>query len=136
MLISSILKIVKYAAGVCCWLIIFAVLQQQCVFDIHSVVDRLWVKTLNDNLVKNIIGEIAFHVQAGRCVEKYIYMVRYDPGRTDREREVRTLTSLVDVATWTELREDSSVTSTYIDAKYRYTLYVTSDEEYIRVVHR
>ena len=125
----------KYGTGVLCWLIVFGVLQNQCVFDITSVVDRLWGKNLHDDLVENVVGEIALHVQAGRCVDAYLYTVRYHPSRMDLEGEIRSLTSLVDVATWKEVEADS-ISVTYLDSKHKYKLYTTSDGEYILAVNR
>jgi hypothetical protein len=128
--------ILKYGAGVLCWLIIFGFLQHVCIFDISSVVDRLWMKDLHDDLVENVIGEIAFHVQAGRCVDGYIYAARYHPSRMDIDGESRSLTSLVDVATWREIGDPASITSTYLDSKHKYVLYTIEGDEYIRVVNR
>ncbi len=118
-----------------CWLIVFGVLQYQCIFDITSPIDSLWLKNLHDDLVENVIGKIALHVQAGRCVDRYLYTVRYHPSRMDIEGEIRSLTSLVDVATWREI-ESGSISVTYLDSKHRYELYITSDGEYIKAVNR
>lgn len=81
----------KYGAGMLCWLLVFGYLQDQCIFNIASVVDRLWVTDLHDDLVKNVIGEVALHVNAGRCVDSYLYTVRYHPNRLDIEGELRGL---------------------------------------------
>lgn len=125
----------KYGAGMLCWLIVFGILQQQCIFDITSVVDRLWLKDLQHNLVEDMLGEIAYHVRGGRCVDTYLYNARYHPSRMDLEGEVRSLTSLVDVKTWTGGKVEGN-TITYLDAKHRYTLFVISDDEYIKAVNR
>lgn len=128
--------ILKYGAGLLCWLIVFGLLRYQCVFDITSVVDRLWVKDLHDDLVENVTGEIALHVQAGRCVDTYLYTARYHPSRTDTEGEIRSLTSLVDVATWREVEDSATITATFVDSKHRYVLFTTSDGECIKAVNR
>lgn len=134
--VKWVAKSLKYGVGVLCWLIVFGFLQRLCVFDISSVVGRLWVKDLHDGLVQNVIGEVAYHVQAGRCVDRYLYTARYHPTRTDIEGEGRSLTSLVDAATWREIEDSASITSTFVDSKHRYVLYTISDDEYIRVVNR
>jgi hypothetical protein len=128
--------ILKYGAGMLCWLIVFGLLKSQCVFDISLVVNRLWIKNLHDDLVKNVIGEIAFHVQAGRCVDTYLYLAQFHPSRIDIEGEYRTLTSLIDVATWREVEDAASITSTFVDSKHRYVLFTISDDEYIKAVNR
>lgn len=128
--------ILKYGAGIICWLIFFGYLHYQCIFDLTSYVDRLWVKNLHDDLVENVIGEIALHVQAGRCVDTHIYTVRYHPSRMDIEGEIRSLTSLVDVATWREDEDPNTITATFVDSKHRYVLFTTSDGEYIKAVNR
>ncbi len=140
-----IVIILKYAVGVLCWLIIFGQLRHQCVFDISSVIDGLWVKELHSGLVENAIGEIAFHAGGGNCGaegEEYIYNAQYyldEYGNT----EIRSLTSLIDVATWKEVEEEEEIESNvhspyfhFIDSRHRYTLHYTSDEIFISAEER
>ncbi len=136
--LRAALTVLKYAGGVLCWLIVLGLLKTQCVFDLSSVVDGLWMNELQGDLVENALGDVALHVERGRCVDTYIYVARYYPdgidGMTGR-REYRNLSSLVDQETW---RVDGwdSITTTYLDAKYRYVLYTISDGEFINVEDR
>lgn len=127
--------VLKYAAGVLCWLLVFGLLAQYCIFDVYSRVDRLWVKDLHGGLVRNLIGEVALHVGAGGCDDHYIYTLRYHPTRLEIEGEHRSLSSLVDVATWKETGADS-ITVTYLDKKHRYVLYSISDGTFLKAVDR
>lgn len=140
-----VISILKYAVGVLCWLIVFGLLRHYCIFDMSSVIDGLWVKELHGSLVENAIDEIAFHAGGGNCGadgEEYIYNALYYLDEYGNS-EVRSLTSLVDVATWKEIEEDqegeSNVHSPYfyfIDSRHRYTLHYTSDEIFISAEER
>lgn len=130
---------IKYGAGVLCWWALFAYLQVQCVFNVGSFVDSLWMKDLHDGLVRNLTGEIAYRAGYGYgdygCGDKYIYTVLYHPGSTDAEGEVRSLSSLVDVPTWKAAEEDGIFTY-YFDSKHKYSLRRISDGADISVEDR
>jgi len=122
--------ILKYGAGIVCWLIVFGYLQNKCIFSVNSVVDSLWATELHDDLIENVIGEVALHVSRGRCDNYYLFTVRYNPDGMDTEGATRSLTSLVDVKTWRETESDN-ITVTYADSKHRYRLYTFDESEYI-----
>lgn len=142
---SWVVSILKYSAGALCWLIVFGLLRHQCIFDMSSVIDGLWVKELHGGLVENAIGEIAFHAGGGNCGaggDEYIYNARYYLDEYG-DSEIRSLTSLVDVATWEEVEEDNAVESNvhspyfyFIDSRHRYTLHYTSDEIFVSAEDR
>jgi hypothetical protein len=120
----------KYVLGVLCWVAVFAYLQIQCLFNVGSFVDGLWMKELHDGLVENVIGEVAYRAGDGYgdygCGAKYIYSVQYRQGRIDGEGVIRSLSSLVDVATWRMIGSES-ITATFLDAKHKYVLRSISD---------
>lgn len=132
--------ILKYGAGVSGWLVLFGVLQHTCLFNVGSFVDSLWMKDLHDGLVRNVIGEVAYRAGYGYgdfgCGDKYIYSALYHPGNTDSKGEFRSLTSLVDVATWREAEDSSSITFTFLDSKHTYVLRYISDGAEISVKDR
>jgi hypothetical protein len=135
-LLRRIRTILKYMAGVLVWLLVFGLLRYYCVFDVYSVINGLWMKELHDGLVENAIGDIAYHTEGGECfADKYIYWARYNPSEMDLEGKPRSLTSLVDVATWHyEGRE--SITFTYQDAKHLYDIHYISDGNFILATDR
>ena len=122
------------------WAAIFAYLQFQCLFNVGSFVDGLWMKDLHDGLARNLIGEVAYRAGNGYgdygCGDRYLYSVHYSPPGTDAGETVRSLDSLVDIATWREVEDSVSITATFLDAKHKYVLYMTSDPAYIRAVDR
>jgi hypothetical protein len=130
----------KYIFGVLCWAALFAYLQFQCLFNVGSFVDSLWMKDLHDGLVENLIGAVAYRAGYGYgdygCGDKYIYSVQYHPGGTDGEGEIRSLSSLVDVATWREIEDSASITFTFLDSKHKYVLRYISDGADISAVDR
>lgn len=130
----------KYVAGMVCWFIIFGVLKRFCIFNMGSFVDSLWMKDLHDDLVRNVSGELAYRASYGYgdygCGDKYIYFALYRPGGSDTEGELRSLTSLVDVATWREVEASSSITYTFLDSKHKYVLRYISDGADILAVDR
>lgn len=132
--------ILKYGAGVLCWLIVFGVMQHLCLFNVGSFVDSLWMKDLHDGLVQNVIGEVAYRAGYGYgdygCGDKYIYSALYHPGSTDTAGEVTSLTSLVDVTTWREIEDSASITFTFLDSKHKYVLRYISDGADISVEDR
>lgn len=132
--------ILKYITGMSCWLIVFGILQHLCLFNVGSFVDSLWIKDLHDGLVQNVIGEVAYRASYGYgdygCGDKYIYSVLYHPESTDTEGKVRSLSSLVDVATWREAEGSSSITFTFLDSKHEYVLRYISDGADISAVDR
>jgi hypothetical protein len=132
--------ILKYIAGMLCWIIVFGILQHQCLFNVGSFVDGLWMKDLHDGLVKTMIGDVAYRASYGYgdygCGDKYIYSALYRPGSTDTGGEVRSLTSLVDVVTWREIEDSASITSTFLDSKHKYVLRYISDGADISAVNR
>jgi hypothetical protein len=125
--------LLKYIAGIAIWLIVFTVLQISCVFNMGSFVDGLWMESLHDGLVKNMIGNVAFRVSDGYgdygCGDKYIYFVAYRHSKEDTKEEFRSLSSLIDVTTWREVEDtdESSITTIFRDSKYEYVLHLTSD---------
>jgi hypothetical protein len=118
-----------YGFGVLSWWTLFGYLHFQCLFNVIPFVDGLWTKDLHDGLVKNMIGEIAFRANNGYgdygCGDKYIYRVTY-PRRPDNGGEKRSLSSLVDVATWRYVGSEN-VIATYVDSKHRYFVRSISD---------
>ncbi len=129
----------RYVLGVLCWAAVFAYLQIQCLFNVGSFVDSLWMKDLHDGLVENVIGEVAYRAGGGYgdygCGVKYIYSVQYHPNRMDIEGDIRSLSSLVDVATWRMVGSENN-TVTFLDAKHKYVLRSISDGVDISVVDR
>jgi len=123
--------LLKYIAGMACWLIIFGFLQHMCLFNVGSFVDGLWMKDLHDGLVQNVIGEIAYRARNGYgdngCGDKYIYSALYHLRGSNTEGEVKSLTSLVDVATWREVEDVSSINFTFLDSKHQYVIRYISD---------
>lgn len=131
--------ILMYGAGMMCWLIVFGYLQHQCIFNVGSFVDSLWVKDLHDGLVENVIGEVAYRAEDGYgdygCGTKYLYSARYHPSRTDLEGEIRSLSSLVDAATWRMVGSEG-IAVTFLDSKHRYVLRRISDGADLLAVNR
>ena len=129
----------KYGLGVLCWWALFVYLQVQCVLNVGSFIDSLWMKDLQDGLVENVIGEVAYRASYGYgdygCGDKYIYSVLYYPGSTDAEGEVRSLSSLVDVPTW-RMAEEDGIFAYYIDSKHKYRVRQISDGADISVEDR
>ncbi len=121
---------IKYGLGVLCWWALFMYLHVQCVFNVGSFVDSLWVKDLQHGLVVNVIGEVAYRASYGYgdygCGDKYIYTVLYHPGSTGAAGEVRSVSSLVDVPTWRMVKEDGIFTY-YLDSKHKYRVRHISD---------
>ena len=130
----------KYVAGMLCWIIVFAYLQTQCLFNVGSFVDSLWMEDLHDGLVENVIGKVAYRADYGYgdygCGAKYIYSVRYNPSRMDFEGDFRSLSSLVDVATWREVDDSAFITTTFLDSRHKYVLRRISDGADISAVDR
>ncbi len=120
----------KYAAGVLGWGIVFAFLQMQCIFSEGSFVDGLWMKGLHHGLVKNLVGQVAYRARGGYgdfgCGDKYIYWALYHPGRAEAEGEIRSLSSLVDTATWRDAGVDG-IFSYYVDSRHKYRMRWISD---------
>jgi hypothetical protein len=138
--------ILKYLAGMFCWLVVFSVLKAYCLFDLHNFIDSLWMRELNAELAENAIGEVAFHVRGGNCGadgSAYIFTARYylrDGSFSDAVRVP--LASLVDVSTWRAVEEEGSDLGVhsphfeYTDSKHRYTMHYTSDSEFISATDR
>ena len=128
---------IKYGLGVLCWWVLFAYLQIQCIFNVGSFVDGLWMKDLHDGLVKNVIGEVAYRASRGYgdvgCGDKYIYSALYYPGPEDVDGEIRSLSSLVDVTTWRPAEQDG-IFVYFLDSKHKYRLRHISDGADISVV--
>jgi hypothetical protein len=114
-------------------------LQVQCVFNVRSFIDGLWITELQDGLVKNVIGEVAYRASYGYgdygCGDKYIYSVLYHAGSADDNGEVRSLSSLVDVPTWRAAEEDG-IFAYYLDSKHKYRMRQISDGTDISVEAR
>ncbi len=135
--------ILKHVLGVLCWFAVFAFLQFECLFNVGSAVDGLWVKDLHDDLVENLIGEVAYRAERGHgdsgCGARYIYSVRYHPNREDSPLsvggELRSLTSLVDLATWRFVGQESAI-ATYVDSKHEYSVRTISDGTEVWAVDR
>lgn len=130
----------KYIAGMVCWFVIFGVLQHFCFFNLGSLIDSLWMKDLHDNLVQNVIGEVAYRANNGYgdfgCGDKYIYSALYHPRGADTKGEFRSLTSLVDVASWREAEAAAPITFTFLDSKHQYVIRYISDGADISAVDR
>ena len=127
----------RYAFGVICWVVVLDVLAVFGGFNVWSAVDGLWMHKLHDGLVRNAIGDIAFRAENGYgehgAGARYIYSVSYQPHGKKARREVRSLTSLVDVKSWHFASASgvttsaSGVSATYLDEKHRYTVLTNSD---------
>lgn len=132
-------KSIKYGSGVLCWCALFTYLQVQCIFNVGSFVDSLWMQDLQNGLAKNVLGEVACRARYGYgdygCGDKYIYSVLYRARSTDAEGEVRSLSSLVDVSTW-RMAEEDGIFIYYLDSKNKYRLRQSSDGADISVVAR
>ena len=119
-----------YAAGSLSWIVIFALLRVYCIVDLYLLTDGLWTTKIHSEFVENLTHSIAFHANNFDCDNTYIFTVRYYPDEASEDFEMKSLTSMVDIASWKELESDSISTS-YIDNKYRYVLYNTSDGIYM-----
>jgi len=124
------ITILKYAAGVLGWMLLLSFLTLRGVFNSNSFVDGLWMNDLHDELVRNVTGEVALRAPYGYgdfgSGARYIYWAEYHHRGKDAAAGPRTLTSLVDVASWKWVRTDG-ITEIYADARYRYLVRTTSD---------
>jgi hypothetical protein len=120
----------KYGAGVLAWLIAFGVLATHTRVNVWSLVDGLWMRDLHDGLVRNMTGELAFGAGYGygdfASGTKYIYFASYRPDSSGEGGELRTLSSLVDVATWHQTSAGGVIT-TFRDARHEYEVRSISD---------
>lgn len=127
----------RYAFGVICWVVVLDLLAVFGGFNIWSAVDGLWMHKLHDGLVRNAIGDIAYRAEGGYGEHgvgaRYIYSVSFQPHDKKARKEVRSLTSLVDVKSWHFVGASgvaasaSGVSATYLDAKHRYTVLTNPD---------
>jgi len=118
----------KHAFGALCWIILLNVLAVHTRFDAWSAIDGLWMKELHDGLARNAIGELAYRGSHGDFGSgtMYVYLARYHPDSEGRRGQPRSLTSLVDVATFRQIGADGAMVS-YRDAKHEYRVLTTSD---------
>lgn len=123
-------RALKYAAGMLAWLVVLNMLAMHTRFNIWSRVDSLWMRDLHDGLVRNMTGEVAFRAEYGYgdfgSGAKYIYLVRYRPDSEGKGGEWKSLTSLVDTATWREVGPEAAIT-TFRDARHEYEVRSISD---------
>jgi hypothetical protein len=124
-------KFVAYLAGVLLWLALISTLQARCILNVPRLIDGLWTRQVNGNLVTNLTGSIAYQTTGLACDDKLIFLVRYYPNGVGGHYQYRTLTSMVDTKFWREVSSDS-LSTTYVDKRYRYVLYGTSDGVYMR----
>lgn len=120
----------KYALGVLLWAVLLDVLSVFGGFNAWSFVDGLGMRKLNDQLVQNTIGDVAYRAAGGYgdhgSGPRYIYMVSYQPHGKPARRQVRSLTSLVDVKSW-HFVSASGIDATYQDVKHSYIVRSASD---------
>ena len=121
-----------YTAGSITWIILFFLLKLWCILDIPLLVDGLWTTRINDQLVKNLTNSIAFRTQIMKCDDKYIFTAKYYPDDVSGNFEAKSLTSIVDIASWMEIESDN-ISTTYADIRHKYIVYNTSDGIYMRV---
>ncbi len=133
--------LLKYALGVVAWLVVLGALALYGRVNVWSWVDGLWMRELHDGLVRNAIGEVAYRAEQGYgdygTGPKYLYTAEYQlPGAASgaessvaasANKEIRSLTSLVDVATWHEAGSDGANFTLYLDARHKYAVRTTSD---------
>jgi len=115
-----------YITGAIAWLAIIFILQSRCIVNIPFIVDGLLSKDINENLVENLTGSIAFRTRKFKCDNKYIFTVRYYRNGVSGNYVTKPLGGFVDVPSWKEQTSDN-ISTTYTDKNYRYTLYNTSD---------
>ena len=120
---------------------LLSVLQVKCIFNFTYFVDGLMTKKINDDLVENIMGSVAYKANGLGCEDKYVFLASYYAGNDvgdefgdgfGDEFEIKPLTVLIDIASWKYIETDN-ITTTYEDNHYRYVLYVFSDEVSMKV---
>ena len=123
----------SYLAGALSWFVLLIVLQANCIANVTNYIDGLWTKEINDDLIENIMGSVAYKTGGFDCEDNYIYVARYYAGNgVSGEFEIKPLTVFVDSASWKYIEADTT-TTTYEDNRYRYILYKFSDEISMRV---
>lgn len=124
-----------YLAGILFWLVLISVLQARCVLNVPLLMDGLWTKQINDDLVTNLVGSVAYRASGFGCDNKLIYLVRYYPDGIGGSYQNISLTSLVDADSWHEVSSDR-ISITYQDKNHKYILYSTSDEIFMGVYNK
>lgn len=128
MFLKYSLAVLKYLAGVLAWLVLFGALKIYGIFNLYYAIDGLWTHKISEDLVKNLLGEYAFHVYGTGYDDKYIYGVEYYQNGTFR---IVSLSSLLDPKSFKQV-ERRSTTITYTDKKYKYVLHHISDGVFLR----
>lgn len=125
----------SYAFGTACWLLLFAILKWSCTGDIIKKIDSLWLKKIDNDLVVNLIGDLAFHAEYYDCDEQFIYTAHYYPNGMDGKYKVSRLTNTIDIGSWKTIDSDT-ISTTYIDKSFKYIVYRTSDGIYMRIFQK
>jgi hypothetical protein len=120
--------------GALFWLMLVSALQRFCVINIPWHVERLWTDEMGKNFVKNMVGDVAFHVDPKdySCNYQFIYSARYYPNGAGSDSESVTLTDVVDIDSWREIASEAAST-TYSDRSHEFVLYNNSDGVYMGV---
>ncbi len=138
------LTLLKYAVGIILWFMVLGALATYGRINVWSWVDGLWMQPLHDGLVRNAIGAVAYRAEHGYgdygWGPKYIYSLEYqlpdDKSPGGARKEIRSLTSMVDVASWHEAASVGPNVTLYLDAKYKYAVRTTSNGTDISVADK
>lgn len=125
-------RIIYYAFGALCWIVLISILKLACVINIPFIIDGLWAKEVQDDFTENIVGEIAFRADKFGCENTFLYTAKYYPQGVSDNYETKTLTSVVDINSWKAIAEDN-ISATFVDNNFKYVLYHTSDGVFIRI---
>lgn len=128
----TIPNFIFYVFGGVCWFALLGILQAFCIVNIPKHIDGLWVTTVGEDLVENLIGATAFSVDGYGCDDQLIFVAQYYLDGTDEKSETRSLDELIDIASWKKIESDT-VSTTYIDNFHKYILLQNSDGIHMKV---
>ncbi len=132
MTMKKLYPVISIIFGSVAWLLLFGLLRLLCVVNIPLFLDSLWVEEVEEGLVRNIVGEIAFQADGYGCEDRLIFNAPFYPDGMNGDSESRSLTQMIDLSSWQRIGSDS-LSTTYADNSYRYVLYHTSDEINMRI---
>ena len=113
-------------------ILLLGVLRSFCILNVPFYMDNLWVKPIGEGLVKNLIGAIAFRMEGCGCDDKLIFVAPYHSSSGDDQVEMKSLSAVVDIATWRKIESDT-ISTTYIDKTNKYVLFQNSDGVNLKV---
>lgn len=134
MVIKYIKTAASYFCGALLWMVFISLLKLYCIVNVPLLVEGLWTEKVNEYLVKNLTGAIAFDASESWCEGRYIYTARYYPGGQDDMHETKPLSSMVDITSWEKVEKASdTTTTTFVDNKYKYVLHYVSDGIFMEI---